>query len=119
MAEDKILLIVPGMRCGVGGGNNGSMGRAGLNVGDVHFAFEILLSKLLSLTLMGKKNESKKYFASLQLDIMKNKIPLPEMTWSVKDINTFLQHPLIHSLMTYDTQYNNCLLYTSPSPRDS
>ena len=91
MAEDKILLILPGMRCGVGGGNNGSMGRAGLNVGDVHFAFEILLSKLLSLTLMGKKNESKKYFASLQLDIMKNKIPLLDMTWSVKDINTFYQ----------------------------
>ena len=29
------------------------------------------------------------------------------MTWSVKDINKFIQHPLIHSLMTYDTQYNN------------
>ena len=40
---------------------------------------------------------------SLQLDIMKNKILLPDMTWSVKDINTFLHHPLIHSLMTYDT----------------
>ena len=39
---------------------------------------------------------------SLQMDIMKNKIPLP-----VKDINTFIQHPLMHSLMTYDTQYNN------------
>ena len=35
------------------------------------------------------------------------KIPLPDMTWSVKDTNTFLQHPLIYSLMTYDTQYNN------------
>ena len=55
---------------------------------------------------------------SLQLDIMKNKIPLPDMTWSVKEINTFIQHPLINSLMAYDTQYNNCLLYTSPSPRD-
>ena len=66
---------------------------------------------------------------SLQMDIMKNQIPLPDMTWSVKDINKFIQHPLIHSLMTYDTQYNNreikyidhnysCLLYTSPSPRD-
>ena len=43
----------------------------------------------------------------LQLDIMKNQIPLPDMTWSVKDINKFIQHPLIHSLMTYDTQYNN------------
>ena len=32
---------------------------------------------------------------------------LPDMTWSVKDINKFIQHPLIHSLMTYDTQYNN------------
>ena len=29
------------------------------------------------------------------------------MTWSVKDINKFIQHPLIHPLMTYDTQYNN------------
>ena len=44
---------------------------------------------------------------SLQMDIMKNQIPLPDMTWSVKDINKFIQHPLIHSLMTYDTQYNN------------
>ena len=45
--------------------------------------------------------------SSLQLDIMKNQIPLPDMTWSVKDINKFIQHPLIPSLMTYDTQYNN------------
>ena len=37
---------------------------------------------------------------SLQMDIMKNQIPLPDMTWSVKDINKFIQHPLIHSLMT-------------------
>ena len=44
---------------------------------------------------------------SVQLDKMKNQIPLPDMTWSVKDINKFIQHPLIHSLMTYDTQYNN------------
>ena len=43
----------------------------------------------------------------LKIDIMKNQIPLPDMTWSVKDINTFIQHQLIHSLMTYDTQYNN------------
>ena len=43
---------------------------------------------------------------SLQLDIMKNQIPLPDMTWSVQAINKFIQ-PLIHSLMTYDTQYNN------------
>ena len=35
---------------------------------------------------------------SLQMDIMKNKIPLPDMTWSVKILNTFIQHPLIHSL---------------------
>ena len=40
---------------------------------------------------------------SLQLDIMKNQIPLSDMTLSVKDINKFIQHPLIHSLMTYDT----------------
>ena len=44
---------------------------------------------------------------TLQLDIVKNKISLPGMTWSVKDINTFIKYPLIHSLMTYDTQYNN------------
>ena len=44
---------------------------------------------------------------SLQIDIMKNQILLPDMTWSVKDINKFIQHPLIHSLMTFDTQYNN------------
>ena len=29
------------------------------------------------------------------------------MTWSVKELNTFIHHPLILSLMTYDTQYNN------------
>ena len=40
---------------------------------------------------------------SLQMDIMKNKIPIPDMTWSLKDINKFIQHPLIHSLMIYDT----------------
>ena len=45
--------------------------------------------------------------STLQLDIMKNKIPLPDMPWSVKDINKFIQHPLIHALMTFDTQYNN------------
>ena len=44
---------------------------------------------------------------SLQMDIMKNQIPLPDMTWSVKDLNKFIQHPLIQALMTYDTQYNN------------
>ena len=43
----------------------------------------------------------------IQMDIMKNQIPLPDMTWSVKDINTFIQHPLIHTLMTYDTHYNS------------
>ena len=42
---------------------------------------------------------------SPQIDIMKNQIPLPDMTWSVKGKNKFIQHPLIHSLMTYDTQY--------------
>ena len=41
------------------------------------------------------------------MDIVKNKIPLPDMTWSVQDINKFIQHPLIHSLMTYDTQKKN------------
>ena len=45
--------------------------------------------------------------STLQMDIMKNQIPLPDMTWSVKDINKFIQHPLIHSLMTYDSRYNN------------
>ena len=32
---------------------------------------------------------------------------LDDMTWSVRDLNKFIQHPLIHSLMTYDTQNNN------------
>ena len=41
---------------------------------------------------------------ALQLDIMKNKIPLPDMTWSVKEINTFIHHPKIQQLMTYDKQ---------------
>ena len=30
-----------------------------------------------------------------------------DMFRSVKNIHKFIQHPLIHSLMTYDTQYNN------------
>ena len=42
-----------------------------------------------------------------QLDIMKNTIPLPDMTWSFKDINIFIKFQLIHLLMTYDTQNNN------------
>ena len=41
------------------------------------------------------------------MDIMKNQIPLPDMSWSVKDINKLIKHPLIHSLMTYGTQYNS------------
>ena len=41
------------------------------------------------------------------MDIMKNQITLPDRIWSVKDINKFIQHPIIHSLMTYDKQYNN------------
>ena len=45
--------------------------------------------------------------AMIQLNIMKNKIPLPDMSWSVKEINNFIHHPLVHSLMTYDTQYNH------------
>ena len=44
---------------------------------------------------------------SIQLELMKNQIPIPDMTWSVSDINKFIRHPLIHSLMAYDTQYNN------------
>ena len=48
---------------------------------------------------------------TIQMDIMRNKIPLPDMKWSVKDINTFIQHPLIHSLMTYDTQYSREIEY--------
>ena len=46
--------------------------------------------------------------ASLQMEIMKNKyrtVPLPDMTWPVKDMNNFMQHPRILSLMTYDTTY--------------
>ena len=44
---------------------------------------------------------------TLQLDIMKNQISLPDMTWSLKDINNFVQHPVIHSPLKYDTQYNS------------
>ena len=44
--------------------------------------------------------------STLQMEIMKNKIPLPDMTWSVREINDFLHHPTIHSLTSYDTQYN-------------
>ena len=45
--------------------------------------------------------------SKLQMDINKNNIPLPDMSWSVKDINMFIHHPKIHDLMTYDTQYNS------------
>ena len=37
---------------------------------------------------------------------MKNKIPLPDMTMSVKDINKFVHHPLIYSLTAYEKEYN-------------
>ena len=42
----------------------------------------------------------------IQIDIMKNKIPLPYISWLVKDINMFILHPIIHSLMEYNTDYN-------------
>ena len=48
---------------------------------------------------------------SLQMVIMKIQIPLPDMIWSVKHLNKLIQHPLIHSLMTYDTQYNREIEY--------
>ena len=41
----------------------------------------------------------------LQMDIMQNKTPLPDMSWSVIGINKFLHHPTIHSVMAYNTQY--------------
>ena len=58
----------------------------------------------------------------IQLDIMKNKIPLPDMIWSVKGINKFIHFPTIHKLMVYNTDYiereieyinNNCSSYDS------
>ena len=45
--------------------------------------------------------------AAIQLDILKNKIPLLDITWSVDDINKFIHHPSIHMLLAYDTEYNN------------
>ena len=36
---------------------------------------------------------------------MKNKMPLPDMTWSVKDINTFIHHPTMHKLRMHNTNY--------------
>ena len=44
---------------------------------------------------------------SLQIDIMKNTIPLPDMTWSVKILSTFLEAPHIHQFMLYDIHYND------------
>ena len=41
----------------------------------------------------------------LQMDIMQNKTPLPDMSWSVTEINKFIHHPTIHALMAYNTQY--------------
>ena len=41
------------------------------------------------------------------MDIIKNKIPLPDMTWSVRAINSFLQHPKIYHVLTYDTEYKD------------
>ena len=34
-------------------------------------------------------------------------IPLPDMIWSVREINAFIQHPKIYQLMSYDTEYAN------------
>ena len=54
--------------------------------------------------------------APLQLDIMKNKIPLPDMTWSVKDINTFIRQPTIQKLMMHNADLNERLIeYIDPN----
>ena len=37
----------------------------------------------------------------IQLGKMTKKIPLPDMTWSVKDINICIHHPAIHKLMMH------------------
>ena len=42
----------------------------------------------------------------LPMDIMQNKTPLPDMSWSVIEINKFLHHPTIHSLMQLVRQPN-------------
>ena len=75
-----------------------------LLVGSTIFCHVAFLAASVALFLASSGSFSR---SSFQMDIMKNQIPLPDMTWSVKDLNTFIQHPLIHSLMIYDTQYNN------------
>ena len=40
-----------------------------------------------------------------QMDIMENKIPLPDMTWSIKRILKFIQLPQLDDLMNYNTTY--------------
>ena len=55
-----------------------------------------LLSGLNSIFKLANEDLEMIYYSmynSSDLDIMKNKIQLPDMTWSVKDINKFLQHP--------------------------
>ena len=36
----------------------------------------------------------------IQVDILKYKITLPDMTWNVKELDKFIQHPLLHLLRT-------------------
>ena len=54
----------------------------------------------------------------IQVDILKYKITLPDMTWNVKELDKFIQHPLIHSLRTIqhrEIEYidHNCSLDAS------
>ena len=43
--------------------------------------------------------------AGEQLEIMENKIPLPDMSWSIKRVLRFLQTPKVELLMDLNTSH--------------
>ena len=44
--------------------------------------------------------------AEEQLEIMENKMPLPDMTWSIKLILKFIQTPKIEVLLDFNSVHN-------------
>ena len=43
--------------------------------------------------------------AAKQLSILDNKIPLPDLAWSIKKLMRFIQLPEVESLLDYDSEH--------------
>ena len=40
-----------------------------------------------------------------QLEILENKYPTPDASWSIKKLVEFMQHPKVHNLLSNETPY--------------